>query len=157
MTADAQRSRPEIVVRRFRPTDAAALEAIAQKSPEAAQWSRTQYETLESTGRSTWVIESGGQVRAFLIARAVAGQAEILNLAVDPDRRRTGCAQALLQEATAEFRRAQIESIFLEVRESNTPALRFYAKHGFVETGRRHGYYRQPDEDAVLMIRKLTG
>jgi ribosomal-protein-alanine N-acetyltransferase len=61
-----------------------------------------------------------------------------------------------LHQALEEFRRLRVERVFLEVRESNLAAVRFYETHGFARAGQRAGYYRDPDEVAVLMIRKLT-
>ena len=65
--------------------------------------------------------------------RAVVAEAEILNLCIAPEKRRSGLAEALLTEAVAELRRARVDRLFLEVRESNTPAISFYEKHGFRE------------------------
>jgi ribosomal-protein-alanine N-acetyltransferase len=53
-------------------------------------------------------------------------------------------------------RRAGATRIFLEVRESNLGARRFYEQRGFAVTGRRLRYYRQPDEDALLMARAVA-
>jgi ribosomal-protein-alanine N-acetyltransferase len=62
-----------------------------------------------------------------------------------------------LLEALAECRELRIKKVFLEVRESNVPAISFYEKHGFVRSGRRPAYYQSPTEAAVLMMRELTG
>jgi ribosomal-protein-alanine acetyltransferase len=103
------------------------------------------------------VIEEKKKVVGFLVVRDVVAEAEILNLCVAPARRRAGLAEALLTEALAELRRSRVDRLFLEVRESNTPAISFYEKHGFRTNGRRPGYYRDPDEAAVLMMKELTG
>jgi ribosomal-protein-alanine acetyltransferase len=145
------------VVRRFEPRDALAVEGILRKSPEAAAWSLKSIEQLNQRGELAWVIETDGAVRGFLVSRTVVGEAEVLNLSVDPGKRRAGNASALLQRAVADFRGLRVTKIFLEVRESNRAAIAFYAKHGFVKTGQRPAYYRDPDEDAVLMMRELTG
>jgi ribosomal protein S18 acetylase RimI-like enzyme len=47
--------------------------------------------------------------------------------------------------------------VFLEVRESNAPAIAFYLKYGLAKSGRRPGYYRDPAEAAIVMEKKLTG
>jgi ribosomal-protein-alanine N-acetyltransferase len=154
MTADQRLAGSN--VRKFEARDAVEVEEIAKNSPEAAQWSRESYEELDRWGHSAWVVESGGRVCGFLVALIVAEHAEILNLAVDPTNRRAGMANALLEQALAEFQRRRAASVFLEVRESNLAAIRFYEKRGFVRTGERKDYYRKPNEGAVLMIRKLT-
>ena len=145
------------IVRKFEARDADAVEEIAKTSPEAAHWSRSSYEELNRRGQSAWVVEADDGVCGFLVARIVAEQAEILNLAVHPSRRRAGLANALMNEASVEFQGRGVESVFLEVRESNLGAVRFYEKCGFVRMGERKNYYCEPNEGAVLMIRKLTG
>ena len=144
-------------VRKFEVRDAPAVEEILRKSPEAAAWTRDSLERLNLRGELAWVIGKHGAIAGFLVARAVEHQAEILNLSVDPAKRRAGGASALLQAAIAELRQRQVRRAFLEVRESNLAAIAFYGKHGFVATGKRPNYYRDPDEGAVLMMRELTG
>jgi ribosomal-protein-alanine N-acetyltransferase len=97
-----------------------------------------------------------GKVAGFIIGRLVGDEAEILNLAVTPARRRQGDGGALLAAALEEFASRRVSRVFLEVRESNETAISFYSKHGFTKTGRRSGYYRDPDEAAIVMHRKLT-
>jgi ribosomal-protein-alanine acetyltransferase len=144
------------LVRRFASRDAEAIEALAKKSPEAAQWSRESCAQLNDRGYLAWVSDAAGTLLGFLVARVAAGEAEILNLAVDPANRRLGIAGALFHEALAEFRRLRITRVFLEVRESNLAAISFYEKCEFIRTGVRPGYYQQPREAAVLLMRKLT-
>ena len=146
-------------IRRFDARDAAAVGEILASSPEAAAWSVNSLERLNLRGELGWVIEdeNAGKLAGFLVVRAVVAEAELLNLCVAPEKRRTGLAAALLHEAVDELRRTRVERLFLEVRESNTPAISFYEKHQFRETGRRPGYYRDPSEGAVLMMKELTG
>jgi tRNA threonylcarbamoyl adenosine modification protein YeaZ/ribosomal-protein-alanine acetyltransferase len=155
--ASPERKVPNAVVRKFTPQDADAAHEIATRSPEAAQWSRESYASLNDHGQLGWVAEANGTICGFFVARIVGDEAEILNLAVDPARKRTGIASTLWNEAVGEFRRRKTRSAFLEVRESNIPALRFYEKQGFARTGLRPAYYREPAEAAVLMMRELTG
>jgi ribosomal-protein-alanine N-acetyltransferase len=157
LPASMERKAPDAVVRRFLPQDAGAVQEITKRSPEAAQWSRESYSALSDPGHVAWVGEAGGAVCGFFVVRMVGDEAEILNLAVDPTKRRVGVANALWNEAVAEFRRKGVRSVFLEVRESNTAAIHFYEKQGFARTGLRAGYYREPAEAAVLMFRELTG
>lgn len=145
------------LIRRFDARDAALVGEILAQSPEAAAWTVKSLEQLNKRGELGWVIEDKNRVVGFLVVRAIVAEAEILNLCVAPDKRRVGLAEALLDEAVAELRRTRIDRLFLEVRESNTPAIFFYEKHKFRKTGRRPGYYRDPDEAAVLMMKELTG
>ena len=145
------------LIRRFEARDAGAVGYILASSPQAAAWTVKSLEQLNQRGELGWVIEEQGEVVGFLVARAVVAEAEILNLCVAAEKRRSGLAEALLNEAVAELRRSRVDRLFLEVRESNTPAISFYEKHTFRETGRRPGYYRDPTEAAVLMMKELTG
>src|SRR5882757_10633668 len=140
-----------LAIRRFDAVDAPVVGEILACSPEAAAWSVKSLEQLNLRGELGWVIEENGKVAGFLVVQAVVAEAEILNLCVALEKRRAGLAETLLNEAVAELRRARVDRLFLEVRESNTPAISFYKKHNFSETGRRPAYYRDPDEAAVLM------
>ena len=154
--ASAQSKIPHATVRKFVPEDARAIQEITKRSPEAAQWSDESYSALRYQHHLAWVAELGGTVGGFFLAHIVGNEAEILNLAVDPAKRHAGIASALCTEALADFRARGVASVFLEVRESNTAAIRFYEKQGFARTGVRPGYYRDPAESAVLMMRKLS-
>ena len=134
------------------PTDGPAVEAVTLRSPEAAAWPAKSY-----AGLPVWVAESAGRVIGFLAARVAADEMEILNLAVDPDERGRGVGSALLGTAIEFARRSGSRRAFLEVRESNRRAQRFYERHGFAVFGRRSRYYTHPEEDALLMVHTLTG
>src|SRR5215472_9146728 len=91
-------------VRTLREEDLDAVLTIAQDSPEAANWSRESYrELLRQDGAVGLVWEDAGSVVGFLIGHVVADQAEILNVAVEKDRRRRGGATALLAAAFERF------------------------------------------------------
>lgn len=145
-------------VRRFRDGDAAAICGVMGESPEAAQWSMESVQGLNcSPGGLTLVIEAEGEVSGFLMARHTADEAEILNCAIRKEYRRGGYATALLAAAFESFRARAVGRVFLEVRESNRAAIELYERHGFREAQRRKGYYREPEEAAVRMERKVTG
>ena len=114
------------------------LVAIGQIQGESS-WKPADY-----LGYDFLVAEANGEVVGFLVSRTAAGETEILNIAVDPSWRRQSVATILLQKVES-------EEMFLEVRESNKQALELYRKLGFSEYGKRHSYYENPREDAVLM------
>jgi [ribosomal protein S18]-alanine N-acetyltransferase len=143
-------------VRTFQPSDAQQVDTLLRQSPQAAEWSLKSIEQLVQRGEIAWVVEKAGRIEGFLVARAVVDQAEILNLCVDPAKRRAENATELVQTAVIELRRMLVKAIFLEVRQSNSSAISFYEQLGFVANGRRPAYYRNPTEDAVLMKRALT-
>jgi ribosomal-protein-alanine acetyltransferase len=148
---------PTAKIRAFRPDDAESAAQILQECPQAASWPRASYEELiGQSGVVAFVWEADSLVTGFLVARQVADQAEVLNMAVRAESRRSGQGSALLLAAFEEFQRREVSRVFLEVRESNTVALAFYRKHGFIPARRRKGYYRNPQEDALLMEKELT-
>src|SRR5664279_6571172 len=113
--------------------DLDAVAAIQEASPGAARWKVGDY--LEQDFR---VAIDGNRIVGFLVARTLAAdEREILNLAVAPDFRRQGVARALIDCALQSFR----GSVFLEVRESNRVAQKFYKLLGFKELSKRTGYY----------------
>jgi [ribosomal protein S18]-alanine N-acetyltransferase len=144
------------LVRPFGVEDAAAVTEILKASPEAAQWTELGFrELLCWPGVLALVSEQDGKVCGFIIGRQVEGEAEILNLAVIPAKRRKGEGSALLKVAVDEFQVQHVSRVFLEVRESNEGGIAFYEQHGFAKTGRRASYYRNPDDAAVIMEKKL--
>jgi ribosomal-protein-alanine N-acetyltransferase len=153
---ESGKTRIAAAVRSFRAPDTDAVIAIVEESPQAANWSRESYAKFaEESGSIVLVIESDGEVSGFLVGRLAGDQAEVLNLAVRARQRRRGAGTALLAAALEEFGLRGANSVYLEVRESNTGAIAFYERHGFAKTGRRKEYYRDPDEAAVTMKKKL--
>lgn len=95
----------------------------------------------------------------FLLGRAVAGEAELLTLAVAPEARGRGLGLKLVSRFLYQARLRGAETTFLEVAEDNAPARAVYARAGFTPSGRRTGYYRKPDGtpvDALILHRMLT-
>lgn len=146
-----------LTIRPFRPDDSPAIVGILRYSTEAAPWPAESYATLAASPSGLLLVgEAGGPVIGFLAARQVADEAEILNIAIHRDFRRKGAASALLVAALDRFQRSEVTRVFLELRASNCAALALYEHHGFAPSGSRKAYYRDPPEDAVCMMRKLT-
>ena len=97
------------------------------------------------------------RIAGYLIARAMEDEGEILNIAVAPENRRQGIAAALLAAGQCKLKDRGVESVFLEVRASNDPALELYLAQGFRPVGRRRDYYRMPVEDAMVLRLGLAG
>ena len=99
------------------------------------------------------VAEDGeGGVLGYAGLQVVLDEGYIDNIAVDPNARRHGVADELL-DVFCRFGAANLAFLTLEVRASNEPAIALYRKHGFEEAGRRTDYYTKPKEDAVIMTR----
>lgn len=140
----------------IRPATAAdipALMALEKHAVTAAHWSIAQYQAAfsgEGPFRVALVIEEAARVRGFVIGRVVNQEWEIENIAVAGPARRRGLGTRLLGEFLDIARSQGAKTVFLEVRESNLAARRLYEKWAFTESGRRHFYYREPVEDAVV-------
>jgi [ribosomal protein S18]-alanine N-acetyltransferase len=140
-----------ITVRRMTASDASAAHSILKESPEASIWSKESL--LESVSQGiAWAAELDGRVAGILIGRVAADEFEILNLAVGKACRRRGIATQLVRSALEHVRAAGARRTYLEVRASNAGGIAFYARMGFRECGRRPDYYRDPVEDAVLLV-----
>jgi len=132
-----------VVIRTASEQDVPAIAEIQSAAPEASQWNPCDYLTYECR-----VAVEGGAVVGFIVARPVTGQEwEILNLAVAPQVRRQGIARQLLGDILARH----AGEFFLEVRESNIPARRFYKYAGFQDITKRLQYYCNPVESAIVM------
>lgn len=99
------------------------------------------------------VADVGGVVAGYVIARIVARQGEIANIAVDPAFQGAGLGGRLLDAAVQAAEAAECEAVWLEVRVSNEPAKQLYRSRQFEPIGRRKGYYRAPVEDALVLRR----
>jgi ribosomal-protein-alanine N-acetyltransferase len=96
----------------------------------------------------------------FVIGRVVAGEAELLTIAVDPVAQGRGVGGRLMQRFLDELVRRGAQSVFLEVAEDNAAARALYLGAGFQATGRRRGYYHGPGGlvvDAIVMAKALAG
>ena len=127
--------------------DYPAIARIQQRSPEAAQWPVGDYSNFRIL--LALVQDTNGPVPAGFCAwrQSAPDEAELLNLAVDPARRRRGVASALLTALESEAR----GQLFLEVAEPNRAAIALYEHHGWVRNGIRKGYYQQGLVNAIVM------
>jgi ribosomal-protein-alanine N-acetyltransferase len=143
----------------LRPARATDLEAVLRIEHQVFSdpWSPDSF-APEFDDPYTWfrVAEIDGVIAGYVVARIVAQQGEIANIAVAPSRQGTGLGGALLDAAIAAAEAAECEAVWLEVRLSNDPARRLYASRGFEPIGRRRGYYRAPVEDALVLRRPRT-
>ena len=120
-----------------------------------APWSASEFADLTA---QSGVRALCGAADGFVLLRIVADEAEILTLAVRPSARRAGLGRALVEAAALEAARSGARSLFLEVAQDNAAAAALYRGAGFVEAGRRPGYYRRgdaPPADALILVRNL--
>ena len=141
-----------MLVRAATPADVPAMMELARHSATAAQWQDQDYARIFSTSsppRLAIVLEEE-VIQAFLVASAIGDDWEIENVAVLPAARRRGLGTRLLGEFLDLARAQGARRVLLEVRESNAAARALYEKWAFVAQGRRPGYYRDPEEDAIV-------
>lgn len=128
------------------------LTALEQICFPADPWSEALYRAALDNPAVAILLAQGedGALLGYAVLSTVLDEGNLDNIAVAPEVRRNGIADALLSALTA-FGREHLTCLMLEVRASNAPAIALYEKHGFAAVGRRKNYYDAPREDAVLM------
>lgn len=144
-----------LAIRAMVESDLDRVMEVAASLATAPQWARGAYELAIASGdgpqRIALVGEHSGEVTGFVVARAVGPVAEIETIGIDPKAQGYGFGSSLLLAVLEELRLIGVSEVELEVRSSNERALRVYVRAGFLEVGRRRGYYGEPVEDAVLL------
>lgn len=84
----------------------------------------------------------------------VAEEGELVDIAVSPAQRNNGIGQRLMTALLDAATQNGCQRMYLEVRQSNVPAQRLYEKNGFLTMGIRKRYYKEPVEDAIVMVRE---
>lgn len=99
-----------------------------------------------------WLVALEGEtVAGYVGSQTVMGESDMMNIAVHPDFRRQGIAEALVETLITELREQGSRCLTLEVRSSNDPAKQLYQKLGFIQIGKRPNYYFNPREDALIL------
>lgn len=142
-----------MIIRPATSQDISTLVAIQLKNPQAAQWQESDYARLAEDPSGILLVaeDEAGQVLGFGAARRVADEAELQNLAVDPEHQHHGIGQRLLDGVHCRLAAAGTRRVYLEVRPSNESALALYQSSGYTIVGRRQDYYPAPREDALVL------
>lgn len=139
--------------RRAIPADATGIAALEEKIFSDA-WSYRDVQDLICTeGGMCFSAVENGEVIAYVIGRLIAPEGEIYRVAVAPHKRQRGIGYRLLDYAVKTSKGQGLERLFLEVRSRNIPAIRLYTAYGFKEIGVRKRYYKDPEDDAIVMLR----
>ena len=109
------------------------------------------FELTDNPASRCWVVEQDGKVLGMIVAWMLVDEAHIATIATHPEYRRHGIARKLLMYALRYMSKEGAVTSFLEVRESNSAAQEMYRKFGYEEVGRRKRYYKDTNEDAILM------
>lgn len=137
--------------------DLPQVEVILRKTPEAASWSEASLAAILEENPEYFLLSwEGEDLGGFIYGRRVLDEGEILNLAVGADFRRRGIGASLVTALCGVFGRDCVRQVFLEVRSSNRPAVKLYTELGFLRVGKRPGYYRNPEEAALVLRREIA-
>lgn len=112
------------------------------------------FELNENVASRCWVAEVDERVVAMLVGWMLVDEIHIATIATHPDFRRQGIGRKLLSYVLLRAQEEGAQSSFLEVREGNLAAQEMYRQFGYEPTGRRKRYYKDNDEDAILMTLK---
>ncbi len=127
----------------------AELEKMCFSQP----WSRSSLELLTKEGIGVGMVCSkDGKVCAYGGMIVAVDEGQITNIATHPDYRRQGYGRAVVEALVKHAKMNGLDSISLEVRESNKAAIELYTKLGFKVEGKRKDFYTKPTENALIMI-----
>jgi ribosomal-protein-alanine acetyltransferase len=144
----------------MRAADAAGMSRIERAVFGRDAWPRSAFAYLHAVFAAArpprgrfWVVEAAGQVVGYVGVElsALGGEADVINLAVDPAHRRRGMGRQLLRAAVRYCAGRAVPLVWLRVRAGNRGARAFYRRCQFTTVGRFRDYYDAPREDAVLM------
>lgn len=139
--------------RRSVPADATGI-ARLEEEIFSDPWSYRDVQDLICTeGSMCFTALDGDEVIAYVIGRLIAPEGEIYRVAVKPEKRQRGIGYRLLDYAVKTSKGHGLERLFLEVRSRNLPAIKLYTAYGFKQIGLRKNYYKNPTDDALIMLR----
>lgn len=141
-------------IRRAIPDDALKIARVeAEIFPDP--WSiKDVLTTITSNGAMCYVaLSDSGELLSYVIGRLIAPEGEIYRVATVASARRRGIAYRLIDYALKTEKGHGLETVFLEVREKNVPARNLYKSYGFIEAGVRKDYYKNPPDNAIIMMK----
>jgi [ribosomal protein S18]-alanine N-acetyltransferase len=141
-----------VVIRQMKLDDLEQVVEIDQISfPLPWTPSSFRYELTDNQASRCWVVEMDGRVAAMLVGWLIVDEIHIATIATHPDFRGRGIGRQLLLHSLKSARAEGVVKSFLEVRASNDVAQSIYRSFGYIVTGRRKEYYKNNNEDAILM------
>ncbi len=140
-----------MIIRKMLESDAAVVAEI-EKKVFSLPWSEKSFaDAAAKEGNIYLVACEGDKIVGYVGAWGVFGEADITNVCVDPEYRKRGIANELINALIEEGRKNKIDIFFLEVRESNSAAISLYEKNGFKQISVRKNFYERPVENALVM------
>ena len=126
--------------------------ALLEKLCFADPWSEKSIASELDNQWALWLVAlERDEVVGYIGSQTAVDETDVMNVAVHPDQRRKGIAEALIEMLTKQLQEQGSHALMLEVRASNAPAIALYEKIGFRQVGLRKNYYRKPKEDALIL------
>jgi [ribosomal protein S18]-alanine N-acetyltransferase len=142
----------KFIIRKMTLEDVPGVIDLDQKSFSLPWPERSfRFELTANPASRCWVADFDGRIVGMVVVWLIIDEAHVATLATHPDFRRRGIGTKLLSHALRHMIDEGARSSFLEVRESNSSAQEMYRKFGYEASGRRPRYYKDNDEDAILM------
>ena len=143
---------PSRAIDRMRPEDLDEV-LLIERASFSMPWSRGAflYEMQQNRVARCWVMREDDRAIGYLCLWEIADELHITNIAIHPSWRRQGVGRMLLKGVLDDARERRLRLVVLEVRPSNAEAQGLYQSFGFRVIGRRHGYYYDTGEDALVM------
>lgn len=139
--------------------DASHVPSVAEIEKECFgvdAWSERSVGSELNNPLSLWLVGvEDGRVAGYVGSQTVCNETDMMNVAVTEEFRRRGIAEQLVLTLVEQLKAIDSHSLTLEVRASNTPAIGLYNKLGFLQTGLRKNYYRNPKEDALILRKEF--
>lgn len=152
----------QVRIRKIKPSDVRRIIEIERSWPHLSHWSEDSYYRLvnDEGFTASYLAEIEEEdtpplVAGFVIFHVAGSSSEVYNIAVDTRCARSGIGTHLMNTVMNESLKRYASRVLLEVRKSNTPAIRFYERFGFRILGERKDYYSNPIEDAYVMEKRL--
>ncbi len=99
-----------------------------------------------------FVAKEDDELFGYIIVRIIAPEGELYRIAVDKSKRGRGVGYKLIKNTVDYLDGEGLETLFLEVRSQNIPAIALYSSYGFKGIGQRRNYYKDPSDDAIIML-----
>lgn len=148
----------ELVAEPLKPQDCAAMARLHGEA-FSRPWNDGEFRALISQppvfGFIARLKGASAQENGFILARLAAGEAEILTVAVARSARRAGAGRMLVAAVLQRLHQLRAETVFLEVDETNSPAIGLYKRFGFSEVARRPAYYDTASGKSAALVMRL--